>query len=592
MIQYVSSFLYSYGPVNGKLFQNVNWHLRLHPQRRDEAKSPLLVIAPAYVPITVTQPQFLSLALLLLHLTLQFSLILRALLRPHREPSSRIAWVVVILIFPVVGILAYLLLGEVSIGRRRVMNLARSEARLPSPAAVTAPVLLTGTLTGALIGSRRPERRGPDENGPDEVYRPLFQVGQSISGFGPCGGNQGRLAADSDDAITGLVADIDAARELVHLLFYIWLPDGNGTRVAEALIRAARRGVTCRAMADDLGSRLLIRSPLWARMAEAGVRLVRALPAGNPLLTSLMGPLRGRVDLRNHRKLAIIDQGITWCGSQNCADPAFTIKARYAPWVDILVRFEGPIARQNQWLFASDWMAHRPDDDLSGLLLPKAGDEQEPVFCQGPGKPSRPGGDPTHVQETPVSPGSSSRGAILAQAMGTGPTVRHAAMPEFFTSLMFAARRELTVTTPYYVPNEAMQAALCACARRGVKTRIILPARNDSWVVAAASRSYYEDLLAAGVEIHEYQAGLLHAKTLTLDGEISLIGSANMDRRSFDLNYENNVLIQDQTLTTLIRQRQEDYLTHSRPVNSATVAAWPGWRRLWNNAIAMLGPVL
>lgn len=517
-------------------------------------KTSVCLLVPEQIPVTVTQPQFLSLTLLLLHLTLQFGLILRALLRPHREPASRIAWVVVILIFPVAGILAYLLLGEVSIGRRRALDLARSEARLPPPAAVTGPLLLTGSLTDSRTNSRRPE-----QSGPEEVYHPLFQVGQSISGFGPCGGNQGRLAADSDDAITGLVADIDAARERVHLLFYIWLPDGNGTRVAEALIRAARRGVTCRAMADDLGSRLLIRSPLWARMAEAGVRLVRVLPAGNPLLTSLMGPLRGRVDLRNHRKLAIIDQGITWCGSQNCADPAFTIKARYAPWVDILVRFEGPIARQNQWLFASDWMAHRPDDDLSALLLPDS------------------------------SPGS---GPILAQALGTGPTVRHAAMPEFFTSLMFAARRELTVTTPYYVPNEAMQAALCACARRGVKTRIILPARNDSWVVAAASRSYYEDLLAAGVEIHEYQAGLLHAKTLTLDGEISLIGSANMDRRSFDLNYENNVLIQDPTLTRLIRQRQEDYLTQSRLITSAMVAAWPGWRRLWNNAIAMLGPVL
>ena len=555
MIQYVSSFLYSNGPVNRKLFQNVNWHLRLHPRRRDEAKSSLLVITSSYVHITVTQPQFLSLALLLLHLTLQFGLILRALLRPHREPSSRIAWVVVILIFPVAGILAYLLLGEVSIGRRRALNLARSEARLPPPASVTAPVLLTGALTDA----GRPVRSGPEESGPDEVYRPLFQVGQSISGFPPCGGNRGQLAADADAAITGLVADIDAAREWVHLLFYIWLPDGNGTRVAEALIRAAGRGVTCRAMADDLGSRLLIRSPLWARMAEAGVRLVRVLPTGNPLLTSLMGPLRGRVDLRNHRKLAIIDQGITWCGSQNCADPAFTIKARYAPWVDILVRFEGPIARQNQWLFASDWMAHRPDDDLSALLLPDS------------------------------SPGP---GPILAQGIGTGPTVRHAAMPEFFTSLMFAARRDLTITTPYYVPNEAMQAALCACARRGVKTRIILPARNDSWVVAAASRSYYEDLLAAGVEIHEYQAGLLHAKTLTLDGEISLIGSANMDRRSFDLNYENNVLIQDPTLTAAIRQRQENYLTQSLPVTPTMVASWPGWRRLWNNAIAMLGPVL
>lgn len=533
--------------------------------------------------LTVTQPQFLSLALLLLHLTVQIGLILRALLRPHREPASRIAWVVVILIFPVAGILAYLLLGEVSIGRHRALNLARSEARLPPPAAVTVPLLLTGFPSSS---------GGTERSEPDLAYHPLFQVGESISGFPPCGGNRGHLAADSDDAIADLVADIDAAREQVHLLFYIWLPDGNGTRVAEALIQAAGRGVTCRAMADDLGSRLLIRSPLWARMAEAGVRLVRVLPAGNPLLTSLLGPLRGRVDLRNHRKLAIIDRGITWCGSQNCADPAFTIKARYAPWVDILVRFEGPLARQNQWLFASDWMAHRPDDDLSGLLLPDAEDVRGPGFCQGPGMPSRPGGAPTHAQKTPSAPASSGHGAILAQAMGTGPTVRHAAMPEFFTSLMFAARRDLTITTPYYVPNEAMQAALCACARRGVRTRIILPARNDSWVVAAASRSYYEDLIEAGVEIHEYQVGLLHAKTLTLDGEISLIGSANMDRRSFDLNYENNVLIRDPTLTAAIRQRQESYLAQSRPVTSAMVAAWPGWRRLWNNAIAMLGPVL
>jgi cardiolipin synthase len=165
-------------------------------------------------------------------------------------------------------------------------------------------------------------------------------------------------------------------------------------------------------------------------------------------------------------------------------------------------------------------------------------------------------------------------------------------MPEFFASLMFAARRDLTITTPYYVPNEAMQSALCACGRRGVKTRLILPARNDSWIVAAASRSYYEDLLEAGVEIHEFQAGLLHAKTLTLDGQISFIGSANMDRRSFDLNYENNVLIQDPAFTAAIRERQESYLAQSRPVTLAMVATWPGWRRLWNNTIAMLGPVL
>ncbi|HSO78657.1 MAG TPA: phospholipase D-like domain-containing protein, partial [Chromatiaceae bacterium] len=137
-----------------------------------------------------------------------------------------------------------------------------------------------------------------------------------------------------------------------------------------------------------------------------------------------------------------------------------------------------------------------------------------------------------------------------------------------------------------------MQAALCACARRGVKTRIILPARNDSWVVAAASRSYYADLLEAGVEIYEFVGGLLHAKTITLDGEIALIGSANMDRRSFDLNYENNVLIRDETLTAAIRHRQESYIAQSQPITQERVAAWPGWLQLWNNTIATLGPVL
>ncbi|MBP8198149.1 MAG: cardiolipin synthase [Chromatiaceae bacterium] len=492
----------------------------------------------------MNEPEIYSLLVVIGHLTIQVALVLRALMRPHREPASRIAWVLVILVFPVLGILAYLFLGETSIGRRRAERLRQTLARLPDPETVPVP-------PGGAAGVAEPVAPAR--------YQHLFDLGQSITGFAPCLGNRGSLAADSDSAIAGLVADIDAALQQVHLLFYIWLPDNNGTRVAQALMRAAGRGVICRAMADDLGSRLLIRSALWGQMAAAGVSLGRALPTGNPLLGSLLGPLRGRVDLRNHRKLAIIDNRITWCGSQNCADPAFLIKAKYAPWVDILARFEGPIARQNQWLFASDWMATHEGDDLSGL---------------------------------PSEPWPDLDGGFVAQAMGTGPTVRNAAMPELFATLMFAARRDLTITTPYYVPNESMQAALCACARRGVKTRIVLPARNDSWVVAAASRSYYADLLEAGVEIYEFLGGLLHAKTITLDGEIALIGSANMDRRSFDLNYENNVLIRDEALTAAIRQRQEHYIAQTQPITQERVAAWPGWRQLWNNTIATLGPVL
>ena len=148
------------------------------------------------------------------------------------------------------------------------------------------------------------------------------------------------------------------------------------------------------------------------------------------------------------------------------------------------------------------------------------------------------------------------------------------------------------ISTLYYVPNEAMQQALCATAYRGVDTTMIVPARNDSWIVGAASRSYYTDLLAAGVKIHEYVGGLLHTKSFTVDGEITLIGSANMDRRSFELNYENNILFHDAKLTAEVRERQRSYIASSNPVTLEQVEAWPLRRRLRNNAIAMLGPVL
>ena len=471
-------------------------------------------------------------AALAFHLLLETAIIVRVLLRPHRQPASRIAWVVVVLALPVAGILAYLFFGEVKIGRRRTSRLRAVLREMSGYQSLTVPA---GT-------------------GVPECHAHLFRVGRSISGFSPAGGNRGRLLGDSRAVIDALVADIDQARASVNLLFYIWLPDESGRRVAEALMRAARHGVTCRALADDLGSRALIHSPLWDEMEAAGVRLAVALPIGNPLLR----PLRGRIDLRNHRKIVVIDGRITYCGSQNCADAEFRIKPKYAPWVDAMVRFEGPVAAQNQFLFASDWLIH--GDETPEALLP-------------PPPPPFPGGFP-------------------AQVFGTGPTVRYPAMPAMFGALMHAARRELVITTPYYVPDETIQNALCAAAYRGVATTLIVPARNDSRVVAAASRSYYPELLRAGVNIYEYQGGLLHTKSLVLDGAVSLIGSANLDRRSFELNYENNILFHDPTLAAAIRQRQQTYIQRSRQITASEVDAWPMSRRLLNNTIAMLGPLL
>jgi len=469
--------------------------------------------------------------LLLLHIIVLSAVFVRILLRPNREPASRIAWITVVAALPVVGAIAYLLLGETNIGRQNRSAMRKAIAQIP----------------GQII-------EGADTSQVPSKYAHLFRVGSSISGFQPLAGNRAELMADSNATIEHMVADIDAATEQVNVLFYIWLADNNGTKIAEALKRAVARGVTCRAMVDGLGSRSLIKSNLWREMGASGVHTAIALPLGKPLLR----PLQGRIDIRNHRKILVIDDGLTYCGSQNCADPEFLIKPKYAPWVDAVIRIEGPVARQNQLLFATDWMTYTGEDlnDPSPQPMPQID------------------------------------GHTLAQVVASGPTLRNSAMPEMFETLIFSAREELVISTPYYVPNQSMQAALCAAAYRGVCVTLILPARNDSMEVAAASRSYYAELLQAGVDIREYVGGLLHSKTLTMDGEITLIGSANMDRRSFDLNYENNMLLYGHILTQAIRQRQQSYIESSRVVSPQEVENWPVTRRLWNNTIAMLGPVL
>ncbi|MDB2576826.1 cardiolipin synthase [Planctomycetota bacterium] len=496
------------------------------------------------------------------YLLVHVPVIVRILIRPHREPASRLAWLLVVLLLPFGGIVAYILLGEVSVGHARERRVREVTQQLTSTWSAQRKSALGGHASALKVEpGRTPEdATSAGTDGVDslelEEYAHLFRSAGAINGFHPHGGNHASLLEDSNASIHAMVADIDEAGDHVHLLFYIWLTDGNGQRVAEALQRAAARGVTCRAMVDGLGSRDMIRSAVWKQMGEAGVKLAVALPIGNPLIRAL----RGRVDLRNHRKIVVIDNRITYCGSQNCADPEFRVKAKFAPWVDAVMRFEGPVVQQNQTLFASDWLT-QGDEDISALLTAQA-----PAPGRGPG--------------------------FTALAFGTGPTIRYSAMPGVFVSLMYTARRELVMTTPYYVPTEPMQEALCACARRGVATTVVFPARNDSWIVGAASRSYYAELLKAGVKIREYVGGLLHTKSLTLDGAVSLIGSANADRRSFELNYENNILLADPATTAALRARQQDYIASSEEVTLEMVFAWGVGRRLWNNTIAMLGPIL
>lgn len=474
--------------------------------------------------------------LIALHLMLLLSLTLRVLWRSDLTPSARLAWFIVMLILPYGGVVVYWLFGEADLGyhadssRQTIFRKLHHEF---------------------------PHVRGDNQQLPQSLsatYAPIFDYVASVNGFQSMRGNHAELMPDAEQTLQRMVSDIDAATDNVHILYYIWLTDNTGTAIADAVMRAAQRGVTCRVMVDGLGSRAFIKSDLWKKLKAAGVQTAIALPFRNVIKTILFS----RLDLRNHRKITLIDNKITYCGSQNCADPAFLVKAKYAPWVDIMLRFEGDIVAQNQLLFASDWLAERPDTPLSAFVCPPP--------------------------ET--------NGKVIAQVFGDGPTERRAATPQLFSTLIAQARDNLTLSTPYFVPDYSVLNALCAAAYRGVSVTMIFPKRNDSFVVSAASRSYYRQLLEAGVQLYEFKGGLLHAKTLTMDNNISFIGSTNLDLRSFDLNYENNLLLSDQALTADIHNRQQDYIRQSDAVTLSNVLEWSLFRKIWYNVMATIGPIL
>ncbi len=462
---------------------------------------------------------------------LHLAVIMRADMLEGRDSSARAAWVLLLVTLPVVGVVLYLLFGEPWISQdfrsreRHIQHQLRPLAPRTDGKAATA---------------------GPTAN--------AFRTFEGASRWPAATGNTARLAPDSDGAIDMLVADIDAASDTVHLSFYIWLGDHNGTRVAEAVCRAARRGVTCRIAADAIGSRGMIRSPHWTAMRDAGARLCSLLQA--PLgLGFLVGH---RVDLRNHRKIAVIDGRIAYCGSQNCADPAFLVKRRFAPWVDILVRFEGPVVRQTEIIFATAWTL-------------ETGEDLRPVMAAEP-------------------PGPSANG-FSAIATGTGPLSPRGTMTDMFGAVLAAAQGSVTITTPYFAPDPPLIGAIVAAARRGVRVRIVFPHRNDNRIVGAISRAYYPVLAGAGVRIFEFRGGLLHAKTMVVDDTLALIGSSNMDHRSLDLNFENNVLLESAQLAAELSERQNCWIADATEVDRDALTSRPIARRFADNLLTIIAAV-
>ena len=292
-------------------------------------------------------------------------------------------------------------------------------------------------------------------------YRAAFAYSAKATGFQTTVGNRAELMADANETRTRMIDDFDAATDHIHVLYYIWLVDGMGTATAEALIRAAKRGVTCRAMVDGMGSRKMVGSTLWQEMKDAGVQLSVALPLTNIIKVMLFS----RIDLRNHRKITVIDGKIGYAGSRNCADPEFRVKPKYAPWVDIMLRIEGPIVAQTQMLFASDWLNENPNTPLDSF--PYSTDLQ----------PNLPPND------------------FAAQVFSDGPTQRQGNTPQFLGALISQAQHTLIISTPYFVPDYSLVSILCATAYRGVAVTMIFPKKNDSFIVAATSHSYYWECL-------------------------------------------------------------------------------------------------
>ena len=467
----------------------------------------------------------------LLRLTLVGVILLR-----HRggRSATALAWIVLILALPVVGLLVYLLVGEVRLGRRRIARHREIVKRVQVPV---------------------PSSTGDDHARSADVpavYRPIATLGEAVGDNLARGGNVLRLIGETDLFIQSLVEDIDAASQHCHLEFYIFLADHSGTRVAEALIRAAARGAQCRLLVDAVGSRNFLRSPLRREMEHASVRVVSALPA------NVLRMAFARLDLRNHRKIAIIDGCIAYTGSQNIADAEFAVKRKFGPWVDAMVRIAGPAVRDLQRLFVEDWYMDT-DEALDELLL-----IEPPLADDG----------------------------IAVQIMGTGPNSYNDALRQLTQTAFHSAREELILTTPYFVPDEATVIALRTAARRGVDTSLVLPARNDSPLVAAASRSFYHQLLEAGVKIFEFHKGLLHAKTMTIDRDLALISTANLDRRSFELNFEVSVIVYDTDFASQLRFVQRSYIGDSHAIDADVWSRRPWPKVLVNNAVALVAPLL
>jgi cardiolipin synthase len=420
----------------------------------------------------------------------------------RRSAAASRTWLLLIFLLPWPGVLLYWLFGRIYVPKHRIQQQIRAsreiravQEQMRSLAFFTQPAL-------------PPERTA------------LVTLATRLGDFHPFGGNRVELLDHYDGVIDRLVADIDSARRHVHLLYFIYGDDATGRRVAEALTRAARRGVACRVLMDAVGSRHAL-ARLAPRMRAEGVEVNALLP---------VGPFRrnaARFDLRNHRKIAVIDGEVAYAGSQNIVDAEFVPGF---PNQELMARFAGPAVVQLQAVLLAD----RYFETAQRL-------RDEDLFSPPP-----------------------SVGDSVVQVVPSGPGYARENGQELMVDLLYSALKRVVITTPYFVPDESFLLAVRSAVLRGVEVHLVLSEHANHRVTQLAQRSYYDELLEAGVQIHLYSPRFLHAKHLSIDDDIVLVGSTNIDIRSFALNCEVNVLIYDRKMAARARSIEEGYFANSR----------------------------
>ncbi len=460
----------------------------------------------------------------------------RVILTRH-PPGSSAAWLLLVAIFPVVGLAVYLLIGERPIGKRRAEFARQFFARLPPAVATLASV----------------DRE--DARSLAAPWDGLARLATQATGMPLLAGSSFRLQSGAEPILRSIIADIEAAQSSVEMEFYIWNAGGMADEVADALGRAVGRGVTVRVLLDALGSKEFLKSDWAGRLRAQGIELQVAL-AVKPWKI----PFR-RIDLRLHRKIVVIDRRVGYTGSLNLVDPRFFKQdAGVGEWVDAMVRAEGPIVGALRTVFLFDW----------GMQT-----GQLPDVAAG-------GAEPWEALQ----------GTQVAQVVMSGPGVDEAANLRVITQAVNTARRRIVLTTPYFVADGALALALQNAAMRGCEVTLIVPARNDSWLVEHASRWFFEDLAIAGVRIRRYTGGLLHTKSITIDGEVALFGTANLDMRSLSLNFELMLAIYDAGFARELLDLQLGYERDTVPVELKQWRQRPVLARLQEGLAYMAAPLL